>query len=185
MILRNTRGAVNQSLLFVVIFLSASATAVHPISQNAGQTNPGPFATIPEAYRPQLFERLQKFVKFQGNQQWDKVYDLSIESVQRPYPSRDEFVKRNQEVVLDPRLSKLIEFSPQSAHLVNVNGEDKEWSIEGCAKYTDYGRPVYFESGTDATLHNGAWYFSYLAATRRAVDGPKTPCKIHEGQNQK
>ena len=134
------------------------------------------FASIPAQLRPQFFEQLNLFIKLQEEKQWDKMYDLSLERLERSSFTREEFIKSHQDVEVDPRVSVLTGFSPTAATLVNQWNSVKEWLIEGCAAYRNKGKLVRLKAGLNAALSNGHWYFSYLSAITKGVDGPDQPC---------
>jgi hypothetical protein len=165
------------SAILLACFLLFNISGIQTPTERQNQENHDPYEPIPASIRPKLFNRLREFVKLQAHQEWKKMYDLSIQSVRKPYPSRDEFVKERHEIVIDQRSWKLTKFTPQSAQLVNLYGDEKEWSIDGCARYLQKNKPIYLESATIATFHNGLWYFSDLATKVEVVGGPVIPCR--------
>jgi hypothetical protein len=136
-----------------------------------------PFVNIPTEFHPQLRKRLKLFITFQSKRQWGKMYDLSIERLERRDLTKGEFITSHLEVETGPSVSTLIGFVPESAVHTNEYGNVKEWTIDGCAKYLRNGKVVYLKAGLVAALNNSQWYFSYLSTTTDAVDGPERSCK--------
>jgi hypothetical protein len=135
-----------------------------------------PLRSIPAEHRARFMDRLEEFVKLQGEGQWGRMYELSVERVERQDLTRDDFVRIHQDVEADPGVSKLMSFHPTAATFVNAYDGVKEWLIEGCTKYRRKGHIVYLRAGLNAQLRNSQWYFSYLSPITDGVDGPERRC---------
>jgi hypothetical protein len=154
------------------LIVTALILGIEAKSQNAS----GHFVSIPAELQPQFFKHLNLFVTFQKEKRWDKMYDLSNELLEKKPLTRKEFIKNYRAVDVDPRVSALLRFSPTSATFINQWGNVKEWLIEGCATYRRKGKILHVQSGLNAALSDGKWYFSYLSSTVEGPDAPEQPC---------
>lgn len=155
--------------LCVVLVMSCNA----PCQSSRGKDS---FGTLPAGKRTSMFSRLQEFVRLQSTGQWGKLYDFSIEPIQKKQ-TREEFVRSYQEVAVDPHISTVLTFQPLAATLINEYDDTKEWLIEGCARYRRRGRIVYLKAGLGAALNKGEWYFSFLTTTTAGVGGAEQRCR--------
>jgi len=147
------------------------------VEANAQHEKPKkPFVSIPVESQPKLRQRLKLFITFQRKRQWEKMYDLSIEPIQRRSLTKEEFIKNQVDGDHNPSVSTLLVFTPQSANLTNEYGNIREWLIEGCAKYRRKGKVVFLKAGLNAGLSNHQWYFGNLYTRLDAVDSPERPC---------
>src|SRR4051794_2775389 len=75
------------------------------------------FSSVPELLRPTFYCRLSLFIELQRSRQWEKIYELSTDSIEDINLTKEKFVKDNE--YFDVRPLKLLEFMPTSALLVN------------------------------------------------------------------
>lgn len=137
----------------------------------------GPFTTIPRQARLRLSRRLQLFVRAQSERRWNDVFNLSLISIEGSL-TKEAFVKEYENQFPDRKSFDLVTFKPTAATLVNINGDSKEWLLEGCAKYREKGKIVYSKAGLNAGLYGNQWYFGYLSELTRGTDGPALRCSL-------
>ena len=152
--------------LFTTIFLLAFSVLVVVIpasSQTKEQKKEQKvFAAIPENLRARLVERLNLYVEYERTKQYEKLYDLTLESVATANPlSRNEYVNISKKAIAERHRSVLLKFKPTST--LNFALDDKDapiYQIFGTAKVDD-GEEIYeINAAIDARLINGEWYFS-------------------------
>jgi hypothetical protein len=109
------------------------------------------FADVPENIRARLSERLNLFIQYQYNKQWDKVYDMLSEqskpSIQGGQ-TKDSFIKTHSR-------GDLVKFSPKSISLMWGTKDDGTWMIEGCGEYDTLGPNEKLKSAIEATRQSG------------------------------
>ncbi|SRR6266404_1876762 len=136
------------------------------------------FSSIPPEERAKLFERLRLLVKAQSERRWNDVYDMSLNAIEGSL-TRAAFMKDHENGFPDRHAFELLSFTPTAATVVNMNGDSKEWLIEGCAQYREMRKIGYWRAGLNARLYQGQWYFSYLSELTNGADGPPLPCAHH------
>ena len=140
------------------------------------------FSAIPPEERAKLFERLGLLVKAQSERRWNDVYDMSLNAIEGSV-TRAAFMKDHENGFPDRHAFELLSFTPTAATIVNMNGDSKEWLIEGCAQYREMGKIAYWRAGLNAGLYQGQWYFSYLSELTNGADGPPLAC-VHHTRNR-
>jgi hypothetical protein len=126
------------------------------------------FAAIPENLRAKFVERLNLYVEYERTKQYEKLYDLLLESVATSNGlsrddglSRDEYVNVRKKAIAEKRQSILLKFKPISTLKISLDEKDTDiYEIFGTGKVDD-GKKIYeINAAIDARLINGEWYFS-------------------------
>lgn len=122
------------------------------------------FASIPEALRARLVERLELYVAYQQTQNYEKLYDLYSEYTRTRIlkgQSREEFAAAFRKGDAEGKSIRMIKFTPTKAREATREGIDV-YSIYGKAKLCEQGEMVEKELVIDAELKDGDWYFSVI-----------------------
>jgi hypothetical protein len=121
------------------------------------------FAAIPENLRAKFVERLNLYVEYERTKQYEKLYDLLLESVATSdVLSRDEYVNARKKAIAEKRQSILLKFKPISTLKLSLDEKDTYiiYVVFGTGKVDD-GEEIYeINAEIDARLINGEWYFS-------------------------
>ncbi len=120
------------------------------------------FAAIPENLRTSLVEQLNLYVEYERTKQYEKLYDLLLESVVAPKGlSRDAYVDASKRATIEKHRSVLLRFKPASTMTISLDDKDEVvYQIFGTAKVDD-GEEVYeMNAAIEARLINEKWYFS-------------------------
>ena len=120
------------------------------------------FAAIPENLRAKFVERLNLYVEYERTKQYEKLYDLLLESVATSNVlSRDEYVNARKKAIAEKRQSILLKFKPISTLKISLDDKDTDiYEVFGTGKVDD-GEEIYeINAEIDARLINGEWYFS-------------------------
>ncbi len=151
--------------LFTTIFFlvfSALVLVVPVFSQTKEQKREQKvFAAIPENLRARLIERLKLYVEYERTNQYEKLYDLSLESVVATNGlSRDAYVNAIKKAIDRGYENILLKFKPTST--LNITFADEEvatYQVFGMAKVRK-GKDTYeITAGIDARWINEEWYF--------------------------
>jgi hypothetical protein len=125
------------------------------------------FDVVPEPVRARLVERLKLYVKYQHTKDYEKLYDLYIQStITNIYKgqSREEFALACREGDARQTSFRLLEFTPtrvdKTVSMWTREGADDAYSIYGDAKLFNWGKVVDRYVVIEAQLKNGEWYFS-------------------------
>jgi len=123
------------------------------------------FASVPQNLRAGLIERLQLYVEYERTQQYEKLYDLSLESVGVPITlDREAYVEATKKGIAKGYLSILLKFKPTWVIDLSVESENLvRYHISGISKEMDHKGKVYErETAIEVRWINGDWYFSGL-----------------------
>ena len=127
-----------------LLIVIAAATYGSAFSQTKERkTEQKAFADIPQHLRARLIERLNLYVEYERSRQYEKLYELSEESVApQPKFSREEYVAASRKRIAEGYRDVLLEFKPTAAINLSLNDEDKavRYSIWGKARFDDNGR---------------------------------------------
>jgi hypothetical protein len=152
--------------LFNTTFLlafSALAMIIPAHSQTKAQKKERKaFAAIPENLRTSLVERLNLYVEYERTKQYEKLYDLLLESVAATKGlGRDAYIDASKKATAEKHRSVLLKFKPTTTIALYLNDKDGViYQIFGTAKVDD-GEEVYeMNAAIDARLINEQWYFS-------------------------
>jgi hypothetical protein len=120
---------------------------------------------VPERLRPSLVERLNLYVECERTQQYEKLYDLLLESVANPRKiDRDAYVIASHNTIAKGYRSILLKFSPQWTVAISLDERDPlHYDIWGVAKVKDGKRTYDKEAAIQAQWINEQWYFSGVA----------------------
>ncbi|HEV7397079.1 MAG TPA: hypothetical protein VGN86_11255 [Pyrinomonadaceae bacterium] len=131
------------------------------------------FATVPEADRARISERLKLLIEYQVAQQWAKQYDLLSSSLRRGEGRRD-FVNRTKEAFTQWGRKPLLEFIPYEARYVQVEREKEVLFIVGCSRVLDNGKKVRQLAVVEAFKEGKEWYFTEIETQGTGKDDD--PC---------
>jgi len=123
------------------------------------------FEAVPEHLRARLIERLDLYVEYERTRQYEKLYDLLLESVAVPRTlDREGYAEASRRLIAKGYRSVLLKFKPHSTLALTLNDGDVErYDIWGTAKVDD-GKKIYErEAAIEARWINGDWYFSGVA----------------------
>ena len=146
-------------------FLSCILTTFFIVNCAHGQEKEKVFAVVPEALRAQLMERLNLYVEYQKEKDYEKLYNLfSKTTLERVFKgqSQKEFIDafrkgddaRTSVRILDLTVTKVEKTTKEGADLYNIYGN---------AKLCEHGELIDKQIVIGAQLENGNWYFSTLA----------------------
>lgn len=123
------------------------------------------FAIVPQQMRERLIERLNLYVEYERTRQYEKLYDLLLESVATPTNlSRDAYVEASKKTIAKGYRSVLLEFKPTDTLNLSLNDEDiVRYDIWGTAKVDDGEKIFERDAAIEARWINGDWYFSGVA----------------------
>jgi hypothetical protein len=141
-----------------------------------------PLSPIPVHQRTRLIERLNLLVEYQNAQQWEKVYDLLIESI-KGRRSKKDYANSRREVETIAPISTLIAFVPTEAIPIDQWQDGGEWQLLGCAKYHRKGGIILLKSAVGAELLQGEWFFTEVGVATQ-IDGPEEPCSMPKQPSQ-
>jgi hypothetical protein len=144
------------------------------LGQSRNQDVRDPLLPIPVHQRTRLIERLNLLIKYQREQQWNKIYDLLTASI-KGGRTKEDYASRRREIEDSLPFSTLLAFAPTEAITVDESPERGAWFILGCAQYHRKGKKVQIKSGVTAELQNNEWFFSEIGAATQ-IDGPEEPC---------
>ena len=115
--------------------------------------------------RERLIERLNLYVEYERTRQYEKLYDLLLESVATPTNlSRDAYVEASKKTIAKGYRSVLLEFKPTDTLNLSLNDEDiVRYDIWGTAKVDDGEKIFERDAAIEARWINGDWYFSGVA----------------------
>lgn len=123
------------------------------------------FAPVPLQLRARLVERLNSYVEYERTQQYEKLYDLSLESVASPITvDRDAYVEATKKGIIKGYRSILLKFKPTWIIDLSVKSENPvRYHISGISKEKDNKGKVYErETAIEVRWIRGDWYFSGL-----------------------
>ena len=123
------------------------------------------FVPIPQHLRARLIERLNLYVEYERTQQYEKLYDLSLESVAAPITlDREAFVEATKNGISKGYRSILLKFQPTGIIDLSVENENLvRYHISGISKEMDQrGKSYEREAAIEVRWMNGDWYFSGL-----------------------
>lgn len=123
------------------------------------------FEAVPEHLRARLIERLELYVEYERARQYEKLYDLLLESIAVPQKlDRAAYIAASKNSIAKGYRSVLLKFKPQWTLALSLNDEDVvRYDIWGVAKVAD-GKKIYErEAAIEARWINGDWYFSSVA----------------------
>lgn len=123
------------------------------------------FAAIPQHLRASLVERLNLYVEYERTKQYERLYDLSLESVATPKRlDREAFVKASKMGIAKGYRSVLLKFKPISIVDLSVENEGLvRYHISGISKEMDHkGRVYERQTAIEVRWIGGDWYFSGL-----------------------
>ena len=123
------------------------------------------FEAVPEHLRARVIERLDLYVEYERTRQYEKLYDLLLESVAVPRTlDRETYVEASKRTIAQGYRSVLLKFKPQWTLVLSLNDEDlMRYDIWGTAKVDD-GEKIYErDAAIEARWINGDWYFSGVA----------------------
>ena len=152
--------------IFTITFLLAFSALIM-ITPTSAQTKEQKkeqkvFAAIPENLRARLIERLNLYVEYERTKQYEKLYDLLLESVATSNgSSRDEYVNARKKALAEKYRRVLLKFKPTSTLKISLDEKGTDiYQIFGTGKIDD-GKEIFeINVGIDARLINGEWYFS-------------------------
>lgn len=149
-------------ILLIALLISSVFVAEAPAPQKVSL-----YAAVPTEQRERLKLRLAEFIEYHRTKQWDKVYDFIAEVDKYTVegePPRDTFLKQ--------KLYSLInKFTPQ---LVVRSDDYSSWIIWGCGSFDQEGE---MESGLEASLQDGDWYFSPIWSVPSGIGRKPRSCK--------
>ncbi len=122
-------------------------------------------APVPQHLRARLIERLNLYVEYERTQQYEKSYDLSLESVASPITlDREAYVEATKNGIAKGYRSILLKFKPTWVIDLSVEGENLvRYHISGISKEMDKKGKVYErETAIEVRWMYGDWYFSGL-----------------------
>jgi hypothetical protein len=122
------------------------------------------FDAVPEPSRARLIERLKLYVECERTRNYDKLYDLSLESVATPKKfERDAYVEASKKAVAKGYRNVLLQFKPTRIDDLSIADQGVvRYHISGLAKVED-GEKVYEkDAAIEVRWINGDWYFSGL-----------------------
>lgn len=121
-------------------------------------------AAIPRNLRARLIERLNLYVQYERTKQYDRLYDLSLESVETPIRlDREAYVDASEKGLAKGYRSVLLKFKPNWT--VDLSREDEgifRYHISGIAKVNYLGKIYDRDAAIEVRWTNGDWYFSGL-----------------------
>lgn len=149
------------------------------------------FATLPVEIKQRLFARLNSYVEYRRNLQWDKVYDLywkryvsaanGLKGI-----SKEKYVERYHRAHRSGGDNNLVRFTPLNVRVVSLPKE--EWLVvivEGCGEYRKYGakkqfgRDVNWKSSVTMFYENGEWFLQDIEIGPRCLGCPPEKCKMN------
>lgn len=160
-------------LLGVVLAISVMCPDVSGVSRT--QSLSDPLSGIPAQERARLMERLNLVIKYQGFQQWERIYDLLSLSA-RGGRNIENYVAWRKEFETPP-ISTVLAFAPSEAIKIDESTDGGTWLILGCARYRRKGRIVRIKSDVTVELMNKEWFFSEIGPATQ-IDGPEQPCSM-------
>jgi len=166
--------SVAKTSIIIIVYIGLFAVGIDADPKNDGKKKQ-PLAAIPASLRMQLMERLQLLIEYQGQRKWDKLYDIVAPSILKSI-SREEFVREQQSIDVDPDISTLFGFTPQESILTSKTQDAGLWILSGCADYKRHRKIVHLKAGLSAELNNNKWFFSEVS-TITQVDGPEELCQ--------
>jgi hypothetical protein len=143
-----------------LIIASLVISAVH--SQTKEQRV---FADVPQHMRARLIERLNLYVEYDRNRQYEKLYDLALESTATPKQlDREALAKACITGIAKGYRSVLLRFKPIQIVDLSVENESVvRYHISGMSKEMDHrGRVYERQTAIEARWINGDWYLSGL-----------------------
>ena len=152
-------GKLKSYMMTAVLMLMMAATV------NAQGKVQKKFEAVPEHLRARLIERLELYVEYERTRQYDKLYDLLLESIAVPLKlDREAYVAASEGTIAKGYRSVLLKFKPHSTLALSLNDEDVvRYDIWGVAKVND-GKKIYErEAAIEARWINGDWYFGSVA----------------------
>jgi hypothetical protein len=153
------RRILTSTFLFVIVG-SLVITAAH--SQTKEQKV---FAPIPQRLRASLIQRLNLYIDYERTKQYEKLYDLSLESVATPKQlDREAFVKASKMGIANGHRRVLLKFKPIQIVALSIENEDLvRYHISGMSKEMDRrGRAYERQTAIEVRWISGDWYFSGL-----------------------
>lgn len=141
----------------VILMMVAAANAQSKVQKK--------FEAVPEHLRARLIERLELYVEYERNKQYEKLYDLLLESIEGPLKlDRETYVEASKRTIAKGYRSVLLKFKAQWTLALALNDEDVvRYHIWGVAKVDD-GEKIYVkQAAIEARWINGDWYFSGVA----------------------
>ena len=131
------------------------------------------FATVPEADRVRISQRLKLLIEYQVGQQWEKQYDLLTSSLRRGEGRRD-FVNRTKQAFTQWGRKPLLEFTPYEARFVQLERDKQVLYIVGCSRLLDNGKKVRQLAVVEAFKEGKEWYFTEIESQGTGKDDD--PC---------
>lgn len=155
--------------ILVVLFLFLVFLNVNIYSQISGEEY---ILRFPENTQKQINDRFNLYVKYQSENEWDKLFDLLYEE-----RNRETFVKNQKESPNDGAGFFVKEFS--SPIVVFPDESNNDWLIiEGCVKIQENtGNVKSVKAFTNVYRINGKWLFTPVELMRQ-VGGEAEVCKI-------
>lgn len=123
------------------------------------------FEAVPEHLRARLIERFELYVEYERNKQYDKLYDLLLESIAVPLKlDREAYVEASERTIAKGYRSVLLKFKTQWTLALSLNDEDVvRYNLWGVAKVYDGTKIYERDAAIEARWVNGDWYFSGVA----------------------
>lgn len=157
------RGKLISAFLIVAV---ASLSVAQALSQTKEQKKEEKvFAVVPEPLRAGLIERLNLYTEYERTRQYEKLYDLSLESVATPMElDREAFVEASKTAIAKGHRSVLLKFNPTG--IIDLSNEEEgsaRYHISGRSKEMNNTGQVYErDTAIEVRWINGDWYFSGL-----------------------
>ncbi|HVG33269.1 MAG TPA: hypothetical protein VM911_09320 [Pyrinomonadaceae bacterium] len=152
-------GKLKTYMMAVALMLMMAATA------SAQAKMQKKFEAVPEHLRARLIERLELYVEYERTSQYEKLYELLLDSIAVPLKlDRDAYVAASKRTIAKGYRSVLLKFKAQWTLALSLNDDDVvRYDIWGAAKVSD-GKKIYEkEAAIEARWINGDWYFSGVA----------------------
>lgn len=162
----------------IMLFLSGCVSNMGLIIRNPEKI----FEEVPLNRQVRLKERLQLFMEYHVNRDWDNVYVFFSQnyfSCIEETP-REQFIKNYPIRYPSSDIVKFKVYSCQPLFLLTSEGSgyiEGTWYIKGCGVYKRGLSIESFETSIEASWENDDWYFSPPSVCFRSIDGPPMKCQ--------
>ncbi len=140
------------------------------------------FDEIPIDRQSLLEKRLEQFLEFHVNHQWDDVYRYINQNYFRSIQeiSPEEFIQDYQDWLFSGGFVKFKAYSCQPLYLFTSNGSgyvEGTWIVTGCGTYQRGPTISRYETQIEASWEKENWYFSPPSLCFRGTDMPPEKCQ--------
>jgi len=122
------------------LFLSSWQAAAAQIPQTPQAPATDPFESVPPEARDDVRKSTELIVNLYKQRQWSRIYDLMGEAS----TTREKFIRNGSQTWT------LFEFSP--TRVKELNEENANWLVNGCATVYDHGERRQWESFIEMDL---------------------------------